>query len=457
VEVGAAAATTYNLEPEFEAVVLYWCCTRPTFWTRIGAMLDPSALEHKWAKTLLKTCRQVANERGAGPSSVLEVSQRLSRQVHDGRLTRENVCEIAEFFEYADATVQKHNPTVEMVVGELVPLVRARVSGKIAETALDDYQKGKFDRTRTLIDTIDSIGATTQITCDVLDESAFDDIARYGAASRLPTPIFEVNDIMGGGVHPETLSIVVAGPGAGKSMYLIDQTVLQTFHNPASLTCFATLELPLVLQKARIISNVVGVPITPMLEIEADRKRAQERFRYAKQFMGTVEFADFAPQTTQVKDVTAWVNNVQQRRGRAVDLVVIDYADKLGDARVKADNTYLAMMYVYEGLRRDIAVDLKTRVWSASQSKSRDNKATALVDIQHVADSMHKIRVVDTCVTASAHESEDGLAREVSWFVAKSRLTEGRQGSAPLPADFGQARVVTRAERFRWGDPGLPA
>jgi hypothetical protein len=97
----------------------------------------------------------------------------------------------------------------------------------------------------------------------------------------------------------------------------------------------------------------------------------------------------------------------------------------------------LEMRYVYEGLRRDISMARDMWVWTASQSSRSTKESSKLLDMQHVADSMHKIRVGDTIVTLNPREDE-----QMEFFVAKNRLGTSRFLVGPIVTDFARARLV---------------
>ena len=109
------------------------------------------------------------------------------------------------------------------------------------------------------------------------------------------------------------------------------------------------------------------------------------------------------------------------------------------------DNEYLAMRYVYEGLRRDIAVARGMWVWTASQASRPSKDSNKRLDLHHVADSMHKVRVADQIITLNP--KDDG--QQMEFFIAKNRMGKARFSVGPIVTDFEKARIVPRAREFQ--------
>jgi hypothetical protein len=206
---------------------------------------------------------------------------------------------------------------------------------------------------------------------------------------------------------------------------------------------FVTLELPESVQLARLFANLTAVPTSLILDNDQDRAEAKRRIELVENQIGLCEVAEFAPHATTVKDLVDWVDSKEQEHGMHMELLVVDYGDKLHAPAVRDNNEYLAMRYVYEGLRRDIAVERGMWVWTGSQA-SRPSKDTGKrLDLHHVADSMHKVRVADLVITLNP--KEDGM---MELYVAKNRMGRSLYTVGPLVTDLERARLVPVAREI---------
>jgi hypothetical protein len=204
---------------------------------------------------------------------------------------------------------------------------------------------------------------------------------------------------------------------------------------------YATLELPEAVVAARVKANLTGIPINAILQ--GGEEKARELLERIPN-LGTFTVKEFTPHATTVQDLVDWVKALEDDVGAPVDKLVIDYLDKCVSfaTRAQAGSDYISMREVYERARIYAHETMKV-VESASQSQGRSEKKAKKIDLEHTADSMHKVRVADIVVTNNYNE-ETG---EMSFFVAKHRTGNSRKMIGPLPTDFacGQVAPVTRS------------
>lgn len=261
-------------------------------------------------------------------------------------------------------------------------------------------------------------------------------------ADRLPTGVIEL-DIHLGGLPLGEMGVWIGDSGGGKSIALAHQAAEAV--RGQHLVGFITLELPRAVQLARLFANITGVPVNQILANVQDRAEAKRRMELTESMLGICEVAEMPPYATTTRDVAEWVDQREQEHGIKMQALIVDYADKLYEPRVR-DNDYVAMRHVYEGLRRDIAVARQMWVWTASQATRPSKDSQKKLDLHHIADSMHKVRVADMVITLNPRE--DG---QMEFFVAKNRMGKSRFNVGPIITDFERARLVPQArELMQW-------
>ena len=259
----------------------------------------------------------------------------------------------------------------------------------------------------------------------------------------MSTSILELDLALRGGPVRGQLSVVLGDSGAGKSQFLSSVAAEGLRNRMDGL--YATLELPKEYIFARIAANLTGVPTTLITESAKEREEAKRRLAIMTPNIGALRIGEFSPHTTTVRQVLEWVDSCQQQAGRKFDFVCIDYGDKLAPPPIaKLDsNDYLAMRYVFEGMRRDGAVELDQWWWTASQA-SRVKDPKKLLDLRNTADSMHKVRVADLVITLNPREEQ------ILYFVAKFRTGAGKMQVGPIPHDWDRGRMSPLATE--WAD-----
>jgi len=433
----------YNLDPTFEAAVLAMCCTRPRFWARVGFAINPKQLGLPLAKPIMEAVRQIATENGRGPKDPLIVIQRLARRVDEGKLT---AAEVREVNDLIDAAMDLGLPDEELMVGELVPILQRRMQSAAVLQAHDEFaRRGDFTRTMDMLEKAKRLGTVERIASGRLGMDSFAAIERAKDSNRLPTGVMELDIRLNGGLARGQLGVWLGDSGGGKSIALISELA-----ESAKLGLFAgfvTLELPEHLQLARLIGNLTGIETEDIVEVPVRRDEAKRRMEIMRPHLGICSLAEMPPHATCTRDIEQWIDQEEEDVGRKMDLLIVDYADKLYEPKVKdASNSYLEMRFVYEGLRRDIATARNMWVWTASQVGRTDGKSKWL-DMHNVADSVHKVRVSDLVVTLNAREEGTFL----EFFVAKNRTGASRFRVGPFPTDFARGRLVSHAvEWTQW-------
>lgn len=422
----------YNLDPSFERAVCGLICRSPKFYGRIGYALDASALSGDAARLVVEAAQAIAREIGHGPEDGVLVAQRLRRWMHEGRVSYEQIVEVVDLLDAADDT-----PVPEdSVVAELAPILKRRLEAEAVRDAMSEYSKrGDLDRVVEKITAAKRVGVMDTSTGTVLSARAsFEEIRRLRYVDRLSFGVMELDMKTDGGLWRGAIGVAIAGYGGGKSMFLAQLACagfLQHYH-----VGFLTLELATGLQLARIKSNLVGIPtnliISGQMELEAMER--MEELVVDRQCRGDLAVKYMAGGVATVSDVRDWIKAREDEAGRAMDLLVVDYADKITSPKDKS--TYDAMKSVYQGLA-NIAAEGKRWVWTASQA-TRGNRQRKRVTGDDIADSINKMRVVDMGISVNLQDDQS----QVEFMVTKNRLGKGGETIGPLPVELECGRIA---------------
>lgn len=424
----------YNLDPLFEKLMVTLACTSQRFYGRIGSAIDPELLKNEQAKTAMQAAHQINHDVGHGPASPLMVIQRLRRWMGDGKISLEAIKAVAEFFDDAEDVGL---PDEESVTVELAPLIQARIRDDAVTAAIESYSKhGDLSKVVELEGKALRVGQVDTSVGTVLGTESFAEVTAMKDIARLSTGVIELDSVLDGGLQSGGLGILVGGSGDGKSMGLshIGGTALLT----TLFVAYATLELPREVVLARVKANVTGVPINTMLAGHV--KNAIRRLEELEHRLGRFVVQEFSPKVTTVEDIKQWVTNVEQQAGRKIDVLIVDYGDKLGARAKKGEqqNEYTGALAVFEGLRT-YAAERKIFCWTASQA-SRQKDSKKRLDLNDVADSMHKIRVADLVITLNLRDAETEEP-QILFYVAKHRTGRSRCEVGPMPTEYERGRL----------------
>lgn len=424
--------------PDFEIILLYFSANSRKFWISVGRELEPDDFASPLAKLILGAVRLITVA-GQHPDSATIVLQRLQSKVAEGKLTEQSVTDVQTLL--SEVATFDRLPEVDAVIQELVPVMQHKIQTKAVMAAADAVAKrGDMEAPLALFEHAKRLGKTETRESVDLGVHSFAYIRDQQVIQRMPTGIFPLDVELAGGLNRKGLGVFVATSGGGKSMALIHglcQAMRDQLH-----VALVTLELSVQMQKARILANLTGVDITLIECNEKENIRAQAKFEKLQGRLGTCTIVEFDPHISTVSDISRWLDDYEQAAGRRIDALYVDYADKLTHPGIREDNEYLKMRFVYEALRRDIAVKRDIWVWTASQT-NRSKTEGKRIDMANIADSKHKINISDLVVSLNF----DDETQMVTYFVMKNRTGRARFEVGPLPTDYAKARAMPINER----------
>ena len=434
-----ATAVPYDFAPAFEAALVYLLCTDRTVYSTVGALLQAKCLNDPNAKLLVQAAQAVAEDLGEGPSASVVVVQRLVSWRAEGKTTTEQVQAACD---YLDAVEDGGVPPAEATVQEAARILKRREEQRVLQTAMEVYAKrGDFSAVAKAAEAASRIGEQTHTLGTRIDASAFDEFESLGKQEKLPSGCHELDYKLGGGL-PRGLTLFLGKEKSGKSMVL--SSVAAEAYWRGKHVAIATLELSEVYQKARVMANIVGVPID---EILARSPMARTRFARVAPGLGDLRIRYFAPDTP-VSDITGWVERLGEETGKPVDLLVIDYIDLVGSGKnSKDENDYKAQKLVTNRFRDHATAKGYTAISASQSRRSQTSKGSKHLDNEDAADSMHKIRVPDL-VIAMRMEPDD--KDHVDYFVTAARNGGDRVGTGPLPVFRSMGRMFPVDRNEPW-------
>ncbi len=426
------AVVKYGLDPSFERTVAAVLCSRPKMFGIIGGEIAPERFNLPEVSLAVRGAIAHAKDSGHGPHHASVVLQRLRRWYGEGSITIEEVNAVVDMLsDMEDVVLDEHS-----ISTELIPLLQKLIRSEAALVGMEEYGKpaSDFAKVEVLLQRAKSLGIQDHSTGSKLGLGALGDIKRVRQADRLSLGILELDAGLGGGLPRGKTGMFVAGPKAGKSMYLthVNATTLLT----GKFVAMATLELSEEDQQSRLIANLTNIPIDSIIEglMEYEVADALEELMPR---IGVFRTKWFPPISTTMVEIMEWVKEIEQEEGRKVDLLSMDYLDKLGSSNKKQTSSYDIQGQSAEEYRLYIH-GRSMYGMTASQPKRRPaNERSKRIDIEEVADSQNKVRVMDLVLTG--HRPTEN---EIEIYVAGARNMRDKFSVGPYPMDLACGRIV---------------
>ena len=224
------------------------------------------------------------------------------------------------------------------------------------------------------------------------------------------------NEHLDGGLNSKELAMVIAPPGVGKSLYLVNQGVAALKENKSVL--YISLEMAEDKIAQRFDSILTLIPNQRLKEaatfpIVCNRLSAvKQKFNDAKLII-----KEFPTGQLNVNQIRALLVQLKLHPDFEPDLLIIDYLELLRPNR-QIDAEYQAQERIAQELR-GLAMEHDILVWTATQTNRMGKKVATITDAE-LGDSYGKIRPADWAISLNQTEEEYDQGR-MRVYVVKAR------------------------------------
>lgn len=426
-------ADSYQMGVAFTRSVACLLCTDRDFYSVIADAIDPTKLPDPPSQLLASVAVELGKKIGHGPT-FQGTCQGISVQLIEGKIKKELANEALEIL--SEHFVE--NPDEIRTI--LAEMLRKDARREVVRQAVDIYGKGK-DLTPIIeaarkaeaigIKSISSIGT-------ILGPEAFEEIESIRNIDKLPTGIIDLDIELGGGTPRGSQTIFIGPHGSGKSMTLSSLAAYNLLHGHT--VAYASLELGRSIVTPRIVAAILGMPINSVISGGFDSARSQ--LEAMSHRLGRCVVEKFDAGTTTMLDLEAWIARTEQALGTRIDVLVVDYLDKMGShLREDYGSTYKAQNSVAERMRLYVE---RTGKWcfTASQPKRRDLKTRQTqvrIEGEDAADSMGKVRVADIVITINPTADRSAYG----WYIDKHRTHDcAGKMIGPIPHERHIGRIA---------------
>lgn len=224
------------------------------------------------------------------------------------------------------------------------------------------------------------------------------------------------NDFLDGGLNSKELAIVIAPPGVGKSLYLVNQGAVALKENKKVL--YISLEMAEDKIAQRFDSILTLVP-NHKLKDKATYPLLKERLSIVqKKFDGAqLIIKEFPVGQLNVNQIRALLVQLKLHHDFVPEILIVDYLELLRPNR-QIDAEYMAQERIAQELR-GLAMEHNILVWTATQTNRTGKKVATITDAE-LGDSYGKIRPADWAISLNQTEEEYEKGR-MRVYVVKAR------------------------------------
>jgi replicative DNA helicase len=201
---------------------------------------------------------------------------------------------------------------------------------------------------------------------------------------KIPFDLDVFNEITDGGIVPKTLSIVMAGTGVGKSLFLCHYAAscLRQHKNVLYITC----EMSEEKIAERIDANILDVQIKDIkdLPLSVYEKKIHNT---CGGFKGKLIIKEYPTSTANANHFRFLLDELKLKKKFTPDIIFIDYLNICASSRIKGGkvNSYEYIKAIAEEIR-GIAVEYNVPVFTATQT-NREGFANTDPDLTNTSES----------------------------------------------------------------------
>lgn len=222
---------------------------------------------------------------------------------------------------------------------------------------------------------------------------------------KIPFDLEVFNEITAGGIVPKTLSIVMAGTGVGKSLFLCHYAAscLKQHKNVLYITC----EMSEEKIAERIDANILDIQIKDIkdLPLSVYEKKIHNA---CGGFKGKLIIKEYPTSTANANHFRFLLDELKLKKKFTPDIIFIDYLNICASSRIKGGkvNSYEYIKAIAEEIR-GIAVEYNVPVFTATQT-NREGFANTDPDLTNTSESFGLPMTADFMVALiSTDELED--------------------------------------------------
>ena len=236
--------------------------------------------------------------------------------------------------------------------------------------------------------------------------------------------------------YKKELAMVIAPPGVGKSLWLVNQGVQSMIEGRKVL--YVSLEMSEDKIAQRFDSVTTLIPQSQLKDPAAQLKVDERLSIFRTNFPDSrLVIKEFPTGTATVNSLRALLVQLKNYEDFTPDVIIIDYLELLRPVR-ENQHEYQAQQRIAEELR-GLAMETKVLLWTATQTNRQGRSVKVITDAE-LGDSYGKIRTCDFAVSLNQSEEEfdNGTMRA---YVVKSRNGRPRF-TVPMTIDYNILRMA---------------
>lgn len=330
----------------------------------------------------------------------------------------------------------------EFVSSEVIDFIKQQELRKAMQKATNLIKERDFDGAQSVMTDAFRIGTEVEdLGIDFFKDYSdilLSDLLNEDSSRRIATLIPEVDDILGGGIYPGELNVLLGPPKRGKSIWLLNMANAALYQGKKVL--YISLELYGNKITARGVTRLSGIPTRDLYNNFDEVRKKLDSFH--KKYNSELIIKHWPTGFPTTHTFSNYLNTLITARKFHPDLLIVDYLDIMRPTLSKKDE-YEDQGQIAVDLR-GLACEFDLCLWTASQG-TRSSYTKEVLDPTDLADSWKKAMAVDVLIglMQSEEESNQNKARLAMLMLRDADNADKRI----IPVTFNKKKMMISALR----------
>jgi replicative DNA helicase len=433
----------YDFSENIQRGILYFLKSNKDFYLQIINLIDPSYFEFPSHSKIFDTVKSHYEKYNKLPNDdfiVQDLKPKLG--------ARENASDYEDELSYINTLDASTAGNPEYILDLVEGFAKKEAMKAAIADSISLIKEDRVEEVEALVKKALLVNRDVDTGQDYFTDlkDRWDRIFNKKTEKKYKTFLPSINKSLEGGLGSKEMAMVIAPPGVGKSLFLVNQGVQSMIEGRKVLYISLEMSEDKIAQRFDSIMTLV-----PQFKLKdpANQLNVKERLdMFQKQFPGSQlvikEFPTGQASINTIRNLLVQLSNYEDFEP---DLLIVDYLELLRPTR-EILQEYQAQQRISEELR-GVAMERNILVWTATQTNRQGRMVKVITDAE-LGDSYGKIRTCDFALSLNQTEEEfdEGQMRG---FVVKSRNGRPRF-IVPMSVDYNILRMSEAEDTFATGE-----
>jgi len=328
----------------------------------------------------------------------------------------------------------------EVILGEIQEYIKQKslmdVCYKVAERVSNDDMSEIMSAPDEMREAL-AFSFDDNVGLDIFDESSEDRMYDHlhNTDYVVSTGLDTIDDLIEGGFHEKTLTLIMAETNMGKSLMMGALAKNNAFQGKKVL--YVTCEMSEFKIGERILANSLDINTKDIKMLTRDK--FSECLKKARaNLAGKFVVKEYPTGVATISHIRNLVKELQIKKNFTPDIIYIDYISIMASIlNSKSDNTYTLQKRITEEVRR-LAVELGIPIVSAIQT-NRMGMGKDELDLTNTSDSIGTAFTADIIIAVTQSEELRAMSKFM-WSLIKNRYGQNKVG-VTIKVDYPKMRL----------------